>query len=916
VTDLLSALRAALGPAYRIEREFAVGAMGRVFLATAADREALVLVTVVSPDLTIGVDPERFAAEVARASKLEHRGISPALSAGSAGGLLYFVTEHCAAESLRALLAREGRLPFEEAHRALYDLADALAYAHSRGVAHTQIRPDTVLVDRGRAILSDVGAAWALSASSSAGPGAPGFAAAAQTQDVLSLAAVGYQMFTGEPPFLSSEGRGLTGVPERVATAIGRALRGSAGAPMSASEFRDSLGLPVAAQRARLWRWGIGVAALLAVAAVLWGRQQAEPSFDPNLVAVAPFEVLSPDLGLWREGLIDLLSANLDGAGSLRAVAPTVVLRRFEGRADLSSASRLGRSTGARLVVFGRVVSQGGDSVRLTAQLADARASRTLSDIQLWDPDGRMDRIADSLTVRLLREIGPAGRSRVRLGSLGSTSLPALKAFLQAEHHFRRTHWDSALALYERAIELDSTFSLALYRAGIAIGWQSSASDSVSRNYLLRAAAHNRGLAPSDSMLVVAESLSAALEEGPDNPSYWEHYRRLYATTAGAVRRYPSDPEAWYEYADARYHYPAFSREAEVLAAFDRAIALDSSYAPAYLHPMELTLASGGPAAALRYMDSYLALEPRDIFADGIRLARRLVDPRTASDQGTRDILDTASNDLLVSALELFRSWADSSETAVRIARLIGPGRRSGLALYSDTVFARAELASALAYRGRLAAADSAGGRAFGWLFAHLAAFGALSPETATARFSRSLRNDRLYPYGLAVLAPPWWAARRDTASLRELARRADSTARAARNPMERAYARYAAHAARAMTQLVRGDTAGALSLLMALPDTACERCVPILLERARLLEAARRDREASTVLAADPPGFIHPSDGLWMLLRGRVAERLGDRETARRAYQFVAEVWRHADPILQGYVEEARAALRRLATP
>ena len=57
-------------------------------------------------------------------------------------------------------------------------------------------------------------------------------------------------------------------------------------------------------------------------------------------------------------------------------------------------------------------------------------------------------------------------------------------------------------------------------------------------------------------------------------------------------------------------------------------------------------------------------------------------------------------------------------------------------------------------------------------------------------------------------------------------------------------------------------------------------------------------------------PDALEP---VWVLERGRVNERLGNRELAVDAYQFVADVWRHADPELQGYVDEAKAGLARL---
>jgi hypothetical protein len=57
------------------------------------------------------------------------------------------------------------------------------------------------------------------------------------------------------------------------------------------------------------------------------------------------------------------------------------------------------------------------------------------------------------------------------------------------------------------------------------------------------------------------------------------------------------------------------------------------------------------------------------------------------------------------------------------------------------------------------------------------------------------------------------------------------------------------------------------------------------------------------------------PSEVLWTLEGARVAERLGDREKVIRAYQYVAGVWRHADPELQPYVTEAREGLGRMTS-
>src|SRR5207247_10706583 len=106
----------------------------------------------------------------------------------------------------------------------------------------------------------------------------------------------------------------------------------------------------------------------LVLTVIRW-RAGVGPVLDPNLVAVAPFDVLDPKLDLWHEGLVDVLSRNLDGAGPLRTVSPTVVVRRWSGRADPTSAEELGRRTGPRRIGFGNAVAAAPDRARLSGSL-------------------------------------------------------------------------------------------------------------------------------------------------------------------------------------------------------------------------------------------------------------------------------------------------------------------------------------------------------------------------------------------------------------------------------------------------------------------------------------------------------------------------------------------------------------------
>ena len=145
---------------------------------------------------------------------------------------------------------------------------------------------------------------------------------------------------------------------------------------------------------------------------------------------------------------------SLPGRVKRAAARPTLVVRRWgNGHADGQTARTLGRETGARTVVFGTLMGAGVDSIRLQATVLDVPGPNVLAEFELREQADRMDRVADSLTVRVLRELG---RTRaigvVRSAPLGSRSLPALKAFLQGEQFLRRSEWDSSLAYHERAI--------------------------------------------------------------------------------------------------------------------------------------------------------------------------------------------------------------------------------------------------------------------------------------------------------------------------------------------------------------------------------------------------------------------------------------------------------------------------------
>ncbi len=217
-----------LGPAYRIERELGGGGMSRVFLATEVALGRPVAVKVLPPELSQGVSQERFRREIQMAASLQHPHIVPLLAAGDAGGALYYTMPMVDGESLRARFMRGDDIPVADQVRILHDVAEALAYAHGRGVVHRDIKPDNVLLVNGsHALVVDFGVAKAITSArdedlpaahvgaatlTSAGIalGTPSYMAPEQAaadpaadhrMDIYALGALGYEMLRGKPLF-------------------------------------------------------------------------------------------------------------------------------------------------------------------------------------------------------------------------------------------------------------------------------------------------------------------------------------------------------------------------------------------------------------------------------------------------------------------------------------------------------------------------------------------------------------------------------------------------------------------------------------------------------------------------------------------------------------------------------------------
>jgi serine/threonine-protein kinase len=216
--DFEAELRAALGPSYEIERELTGSGMSRVFVALERELNRRVVIKVLPPELAAGVNRERFRREIQLAAQLQHPHIVPLHAAGARGDLLYFTMPFIEGESLRHALVEGQRFSVREVVRILHNVSDALAYAHTRGVIHRDIKPGNVLRSGAHALVTDFGVAKAISAAlpavgmttSGMAIGTPQYMAPEQLAgdpaadhrvDIYALGLLAYELLAGEAPF-------------------------------------------------------------------------------------------------------------------------------------------------------------------------------------------------------------------------------------------------------------------------------------------------------------------------------------------------------------------------------------------------------------------------------------------------------------------------------------------------------------------------------------------------------------------------------------------------------------------------------------------------------------------------------------------------------------------------------------------
>jgi serine/threonine-protein kinase len=954
----------ALRNRYTLERELGRGGMATVYLALDLRHDRPVALKVLHPELAHALGPERFLREIKLAARLQHPHILSVHDSGEAAGRLWFTMPYVEGESLRDRLTRERQLPVADAVRITREAALALDYAHRHGVIHRDIKPENILLCDRQALVADFGIGRALGeptpgeflTETGVVVGTPAYMSPEQAvgdraldgrSDIYSLGCVLYEMLAGEPPYtgmtpqaviakrLSEPAphvRTVRDVPIQLEQAVTRALarlpgdRHQSGADLAA-ELEHALEPAPERPAQKIRRLPVrllasGLVVLLLAAAAWLGRgvlTGPEIPIRASSLAVLPFRVVGEGQQVWREGMVDLLSINLDGAAGLTAVHPRTVLSRWqrdlgssEAAADQAAALRVAKAVGARYSVTGALLASG-PRFRLTAEVQDVQTGDLRGRASVEGPADSVPVLVDRLSLELLRAglIGKEGADSVipNAGRLSTTSITALKAYLDGERAFRRSQPEEAEAAFSRAVEADSGFALARFRLAAAKGWTisphtptASAEDSAALRVADRLPRRDRQL------------LRAHLAVNDQDPAAIRMLQEL--TTS-----HPEDAEAWYLLGEAYYHtgWLEFAPPEQFRFSLRRAMSRDPGFSPAYLHLAEDAFSRLDSAAAGELIGRLREIAPASPKTSGLSLAYALSWGDSAARRRARVALDTASTLALLTAKHATNIvpdlWRQTHAAALALARQ---------PRHPDFLRAMGYGGAGLAYdlRGRIREAvtlyDSANAlepfpfdyRNVRWLYQASLGLGDSAESERAAKAVVRGRDPQMHSLLAMYHATQHrWAEVERVAALLEQGIREEPGCGRIRARMVRAFAAGHRDGVRAIP-VVRE-----LATLSRIPIAGCtEFRPPLRLLLIRLLLEAGRAEEAIPYFNGFEPFWDWDVIAPLEVYRGRVAEELHQRERAIHHYSRFVSWWQEADAHLQPMREEGRKALLRLA--
>jgi serine/threonine protein kinase/tetratricopeptide (TPR) repeat protein len=669
--------------------------------------------------------------------------------------------------------------------------------------------------------------------------------------------------------------------------------------------------------------------ALLGLRARSPGPAEA-PSGAPSTptVAVLPFEYAGAgEHAYLADGMVFLLSSELDGTEGVRAVKPRALLGAVTldvASDEVSDAGAVVRHFGAPMYVTGDVTEFDG-RLRINALLRDT-ADRVLARVPVEGQAADLFEILDQVAGRLL--VAMLGRPRNSLAgsaALSSPSLPALRSYLEGESALRAGRYQAAGDAFERATTQDPDFALAHYRLSTTSTWTER---TVRRGSAERAVELVATLGPVDSTRVVSW---LAYLEGRASEA-WRGFRSI-------AEGRPDDLDAWFQLGETQYHFmPSLGHPAtDARRAFEQVLEFEPQNSGALTHLLRIAGIEGDSqeiealAERLQHVEPdrtrQLQIDALAAYGGGDAVQRRRV---------ARDLEDADPGQLQAIAVMLAVSGLDSAATGVarRLTELSSsPVQRAlGSVLAAEVLVGGGRFTEAAGELARIATfaplreAELQAALAIGPLAEpSLEALLALREELAALEDA----GDRSgAPFDAPVSSPVHSFLRGmlsqrlgDNSEALAQAARLDRWPRGAVGGQE-----FASALARVIRATVLASQERPQEALQALADARPHwgPALPGVLQyplahtrwlRAELLRRVGREAEALRWYASfpDPGGYDVPYVAASHLRRAEIHERRGARAEAVREYRRFLTLWRGADPAMQRWLQAAREGLERV---
>jgi tetratricopeptide (TPR) repeat protein len=547
---------------------------------------------------------ERFDREARAAAALKHPNITTIYDIGDADGEAYITFEYVEGQTLESLLSR-GPLPFERVFNLALAMAEALDYAHSKGVVHRDLKPSNVMVsDLGIPKILDFGLAKVMpeASTSSEAPtvskltrdgvvlGTVAYMSPEQAlgrevdprSDVFSFGSLLYEMVGGMPAFTGATttevlnavlnhepaplGQSRPDASAELTIIVEKALRKDA-------DERYQHMADLAADLRHLKRRSDSDQEVAVVTKKPSGRSSAA-------IAVMYFENLadradSDNLGRMLTGLLTTAlsrSRELEILSSQRLYdLAKQVGRSAEGTVDRSVASEVAERAGVTQMILGQIV-RAGERMVVTTELVEVETGRLIGSQKAQGKSIEdIFSMAEALGEQVRGDLQRPSTTETRddLARQLTSSVEAYRAYIRGEVLSHRADFGGATEQLKEAVRLDPDFALAHYRLSAAAGWLGM---------------EDVALEASQRAVTLHERLPGAYRElVKGNAHFWAgRYQEAIPHLEATLAREPDNKEALYLLGELYMHSCRDNdpwRAAELLS---RTLAVDPDYQIAY----------------------------------------------------------------------------------------------------------------------------------------------------------------------------------------------------------------------------------------------------------------------------------------------------------------------------------------------